>query len=401
MPSNRPDIRPQLGLRRIINVSGTMTSLGSSIVVPEAVQTVDGVLTEFVEINELHRRACATIASATGAEAGCITASCSAGITVAVAGCMTGADLARIEQLPDAAGMKDEVLIQAGHMVYYGAPIEQAIRLTGARVVPVGQSTFARPYHLAGSITEHTAAAVFVISHHAVQYGQIDLAEFCAICRERGVPVIVDAASEYDLRGFLAKGADLVAYSAHKFLGGPTGGIVAGRKDLVRATFLQNYGIGRGMKVGKESIAGTIAALDAWGKRDHAAVRAREGGYLTLWMARLAKVPGLRPSIVPDPTDNPLDRLKLEIIPAESGTTAWALAAALARAEPPIIVRDHEVEHGHFYLDPCNLHAGEAAVVADQIAAVATAIRGQPSPHLGDLRRHQYEALLAWPDRLP
>ena len=82
---------------------------------------------------------------------------------------------------------------------------------------------------------------------HAVQYGQIDLAEFCAICRERGVPVIVDAASEYDLRGFLAKGADLVAYSAHKFLGGPTAGIVAGRKDLVLATFLQNYGIGRGM----------------------------------------------------------------------------------------------------------------------------------------------------------
>ena len=401
MPSNRPDIRPQLGLRPIINVSGTMTALGASIVVPEAVQMAEGILSEFVEINELHRRACTTIAQATGAEAGCITASCSAGITIAVAGCMTGADLARIEQLPDAAGMKDEVLIQAGHMVYYGAPIEQALRLTGAKVVPVGQSTFARPYHLAGRINERTAAAVFVISHHAVQYGQIDLAEFCAICRERGVPVIVDAASEYDLRGFLAKGADIVCYSAHKFLGGPTAGIVAGRKDLVRAAFLQNNGIGRGMKVGKESIAGTIAALEAWGKRDHKAVRARETGYLKLWMDRLAKVPGLRPSIVPDPTDNPLDRLKLEVNAAESGTTAWALASALARAEPPVIVRDHEVEHGHFYLDPCNLHPGEAEVVANQIAAVAASIRGKPSPDLADMRRRQYEAMLAWPDRLP
>ncbi len=401
MPSNRPDIRPQLGLRPIINVSGTMTSLGASIVVPEAVQMAEGILSEFVEINELHRRASTTIAQATGAEAGCITASCSAGITIAVAGCMTGADLARIEQLPDATGMKDEVLIQAGHMVYYGAPIEQALRLTGAKVVPVGQSTYARPYHLAGKINERTAAAVYVISHHAVQYGQIDLAEFCAICRERGVPVIVDAASEYDLRGFLAKGADIVCYSAHKFLGGPTAGIVAGRKDLVRAAFLQNNGIGRGMKVGKESIAGTIAALEAWGKRDHIAVRARETGYLKLWMDRLAKVPGLRPSIVPDPTDNPLDRLKLEVNAAESGTTAWALASALARAEPPVIVRDHEVEHGHFYLDPCNLHPGEAEVVANQIAAIATAIRGKPSPDLADMRRRQYEALLAWPDWLP
>ena len=31
--------------------------------------------------------------------------------------------------------------------------------------------------------------------------------EFCRLCRERGVPVVVDAASEYDLKGFLAFGS--------------------------------------------------------------------------------------------------------------------------------------------------------------------------------------------------
>lgn len=400
MTSNRPDIRPRLGLRSVINVSGTMTSLGASIVVPEAVQTVEAVLTEFVEINELHRRGSEAIARATGAEAGCITASCSAGVTISVAGCMTGADLARIEQLPDTSGMKNEVLIQVGHMVHYGAPIEQAIRLSGAKVVPVGTSTYAQPYHLAGKITERTAAAVYVVSHHAVHYGQIELLEFCAVCHAQGVPVIVDAASEYDLRGFLAKGADLAVYSAHKFLGGPTAGIVAGRKPLVRAAFLQNYGIGRGMKVGKEGIAGAIAALDAWAARDHAAVRVRETRSLELWHERFAPVPGLRPSIVPDPTGNPLDRLKLEVIEAEAGTTAWALAAALAAGDPPVIVRDHEVEHGYFILDPCNLHPGEAEVVADQVVSAAKRIRGKPSPSLQELERRRYEALLAWPDRV-
>ena len=64
MISNRPDIRPELGLRRVINVSGTMTSLGASIVVPEAVETVSRILTEFVEINDLHRKASAVIAAA-------------------------------------------------------------------------------------------------------------------------------------------------------------------------------------------------------------------------------------------------------------------------------------------------------------------------------------------------
>src|SRR5215813_5732033 len=401
MPSNRPDVRPQLGLRRIINVSGTMTSLGASIVVPEAVQMVDHILTEFVEINELHRRASTTIAQATGAEAGCITASCSAGITISVAACMTGADLTRIEQLPDATGMKDEVLIQTGHMVYYGAPIEQAIRLAGAKVVAVGQATFARPYHLAGKITERTAAAVYVISHHAVQYGQIDLTEFCSICRARGVPVIVDAASEYDLRGFLAKGADLVAYSAHKFLGGPTAGIVAGRKDLVRAAFLQNSGIGRGMKVGKESIAGAVAALEAWECRDHEGIRALETRHLEHWFTRLSGQPGVSVSIVPDPTDNPLDRLRLAVDPAVTGTTAWELADALAAGSPPVIVRDHEVEHGHFFLDPCNLHEGEAAMVADRILAELARAR---AGHLGgkisaaERRARRFERLLRWPD---
>lgn len=70
-------------------------------------------------------------------------------------------------------------------------------------------------------------------------------------------------------------GGDLVLYSSHKFLGGPTGGIVAGRKDLVRAAYMQNNGIGRGMKVGKESIVGAIAALKL-GKREIIKVFANE-----------------------------------------------------------------------------------------------------------------------------
>jgi D-glucosaminate-6-phosphate ammonia-lyase len=210
--------------------------------------------------------------------------------------------------------------------------------------------------------------------------------------------VIVDAASEYDLKGFLADGAALAIYSAHKFLGGPTAGIVAGRKDLVRATYLQNGGIGRGMKVGKEGIAGAIAALHAWALRDHAAVRERETGHLRLWQERLGRLAGIHATIVPDPTDNPLDRLKIEIVPAEAGTTAWALASALAAADPPVIVRDHEVEHGHFYLDPCNLHDGEDEIVATQIERTLQGIRGRPGPTLDELRERALTRLLAWPD---
>lgn len=401
MTSKRTDIRQRLGLRPIINVSGTMTALGASIVVPEAVRAVAEILPEFVEINALQRQASAVVARLTRAEAGFITASASAGITLGVAACMTGADLGSIEQLPDTAGMKDEVAIQIGHMVGYGAPVEQAVRLTGARVVPVGQATEVREYQLVHALTDRTAAALYVVSHHTVQYGQLPLDRFVTICHERRVPVVVDLASEYDLRGPLATGADLVIYSAHKFLGGPTAGIVAGSKALVRACFLQNLGIGRGMKVGKEGIGGTIAALEAWEKRDHAAVRATEAGYLELWVKRLDGQPGIGVRVVPDPTKNPLDRLELTVDPDRAGITAWALADALAAGDPPVIVRDHEVEHGHFYLDPCNLHAGEAEVVAERI--VVELKRAQARPHAAkytaaERKARRFARLLQWPD---
>ena len=143
--------------------------------------------------------------------------------------------------------------------------------------MPVGQATSSSAYQLAGSITDRTAAAVFVVSHHVVDYAQIPLKTFVEVCHAKGVPVIVDAASEYDLRMFIAAGVDIAVYSGHKFLGGPTSGVVAGRKDLIRASYLQNHGIGRGMKVGKETIIGVAAALTAWKTRDHAGIRAASG----------------------------------------------------------------------------------------------------------------------------
>jgi D-glucosaminate-6-phosphate ammonia-lyase len=400
MKNERDDVRPELGLRPVINVSGTMTALGASIVVPEAIAAMRQILPEFVEIGDLQRKASAVIARLTGGEAGTITACTSSGITVAVAACMTGDDLARIEQLPDPTAMCDEVPIQLGHMVSYGAPVEQAVRLAGATVRPIGQATRARPYHLEAALSEHTAAALYVVSHHCVDYGQIPLAEFCAVCKAKGVPVIVDAASEYDLTGFLEAGADLAVYSAHKFLGGPTAGIVTGRKDLVRATYLQNHGIGRGMKVGKESILGAMAALEAWGTRDHAAARAREQAHLRLWRERFTGRPGVRVEVLPDPTNNPLDRLRFHVDPSEARITAWELAAELAAGDPPVIVRDHHTEHGFFEMDPCNLHHGEAETVAARVLAELerAGAEGSRGRSLEEIGRAAMDRLRAWPD---
>ncbi|MBY5785964.1 aminotransferase class V-fold PLP-dependent enzyme [Rhizobium leguminosarum] len=395
------DIRPSLGLRPVINVSGTMTSLGASIVVPEAISAMASILPHFVEINDLQRKASAVIARLTGGEAGFVTASCSAGISLAVAGAITGNNLLAIERLPDVVPEKNEVLVQMGHVVSYGAPVDQAIRLAGGKVVLVGQATSTHRFHMENAITDKTAAAVYVVSHHVVDYGLLNLKEYVEIAHAKGVPVIVDAASEYDLRIFLEQGADIALYSGHKFLGGPTSGIVAGKKELVRHAFLQNMGIGRGMKVGKESIFGVMAALEAWENRDHAGIRERETGYLNLWKRTLDGRPGLTALIEPDPTNNPLDRLRLIVDPEQAHITAWDLADALAKGSPPIIVRDHEVEHRYFYLDPCNLHPGEETIVAERLAQELDKARASNeiiATPIENRSRHRFDGALRWPD---
>lgn len=395
------DIRTKIGLRPVINVSGTMTSLGASIVVPEAIEAMAAILPQFVEINDLQRKASAIIARLTGGEAGFVTASCSAGISLAVAGAITGPDLLAIERLPETSTPKNEVLVQMGHVVSYGAPVDQSIRLAGGKVVMIGQATSTHRYHMENAITDRTAAAVYVVSHHVVDYGLLNLKEFVEIAHAKGVPVIVDAASEYDLRIFLEQGADIALYSGHKFLGGPTSGIVAGKKNLVRNAFLQNMGIGRGMKVGKESIFGVMAALEAWEKRDHARIRDRETGYLNLWKETLADRPGITALIEPDPTNNPLDRMRVIVSPQEAHITAWDLAARLRSGPTPIIVRDHEVEHHYFYLDPCNLHPGQERIVAARLAEELDTARASNeviATPFENLSRHRFDGALRWPD---
>jgi L-seryl-tRNA(Ser) seleniumtransferase len=135
--------------------------------------------------------------------------------------------------------------------------------------------------------------------------------------------------------------------------------------------------------------------------RDHAGIRARETGYLTLWMERLRGIPGVTACLEPDPTRNPLDRLKLAVDPERARITAWDLADALAAGDPPVIVGDHVVEHGYFYLDPCNLHPGEAEIVAERIAQELERARTRPpgqASSAADRKARRFQRLLSWPD---
>lgn len=369
------DIIDELGLTRLINASGTETVLGASPVSPEVVGAIAAILPHAVDMAELQRLASRTIAEATGAEAGCITGCTSASIAIAAAACMTGLDLARIEQLPDAAGMKNEIVIHKGHVVNYGSTITGDIRLAGARVVEFGAVLETGLYQLRAALSDATAAAFYVISHHAAPTGMIPLPLYVEVCHARGVPVVVDAAAEYGWRDMLGTGADLVLFSAQKALGGPTAGVIAGKRHLVRAAYAQSRGIGRPMKAGKEAVVGTIAALRRWMALDHAAIRQTVEGSADHVARRLSGIAGMAASVVPDETGNPFSRVHLLIDSARAGFSAHGLDAELWRRRPRLVLRSLQADRGILQIDVRRLDVAGLDDLCDRILAAIDAAR--------------------------
>jgi len=368
------DLYEQYGLRQVINACGKMTSLTGAIVLPEIIDTVTEAMRHFYELDELQTLAGRVIAKATGAESGCVTACTSAGITLGVAACMTGTDLGRVHQLPDTDGMPCRVLIQKGHCVDYGAPITQTIRLAGADVVEIGTINRCTTDELQHELDKGDVAAIVAVeSHHTVRSGWIPLPKLIPLAHAAGVPVLVDgAAQDQRLRELIGFGADLVITSAHKYLCSTTGGIVAGRGDLIEAVYLQNKGIGRGLKVGKEGIFGAIAALEYRMRQDVPAWTAEQDRKVRLILECLADVPGLALSVDIDPNGCPFSRVRLTPDPTITGHTAVDLADQLIVGNPTVVPRAHHADEGYLNLDAIELTDNEIALACEKVRAILT-----------------------------
>jgi L-seryl-tRNA(Ser) seleniumtransferase len=161
-----------------------------------------------------------------------------------------------------------------------------------------------------------------------------------------------------------------VIFSAQKAIGGPTAGIVAGGRDLVRACYAQQRGIGRPLKAGKEAVMGAIAALERWAALDHAALEAAVEARARAGAAKLAGLPGLKASVVRDETGNPFSRVIITVDPAAAGLAAHDLARALARTEPRILLRSLYADCGILQMDVRRMDEATLEMICARIAAV-------------------------------
>lgn len=282
-----------VGARTIINAKGTSTRVSGALLAPEVTAAMQEAAQYCVDMAELQAAASKIIAATTGAEAGIVTSGAAAGLLLGTAACVAGLDPAKMARLPDTTGMKNEVVMVRSQRNQY----DHAIRSAGVHIVEVGLPDRvagagmrdAEPWEIAAAVTERTAAIVYVANTNA----RPAIEEVARVANSKHVPLLVDAAAQLppaaNFRHFIAAGADLVAFSGGKAIGGPQGsGILCGGRDLMMSAVLQQldldiawdlwspppslidksrlaglppHGIGRQCKVGKETIVGLLVAL--------------------------------------------------------------------------------------------------------------------------------------------
>ena len=380
----------RLGVRRRINAAGALTRLGGAVMAPEVVEAMAAASRASVDIGELQDAASQRIAEATGAEAGLVTTGAAAALTLAAAASIARWDVAKMAALPHADTFPHDILIPRTHRTGYA----HALAASGARLVDIGHNDRGTGAGVRGleawEIESALSPSVVAVAFSVNTASLADLPAVAAVCRANGVPLIVDAAAQLppkdNLKRFVSMGADLVAFSGGKALGGPqASGILAGRRDLVASALLQqldmdvapetwtpprmvdranlsgvpHHGIGRGFKAGKEEIVGLLTALDRFVKADDAADNARLEARLKAIAAALG---GHDVKLVPSSVTGRVPVLEI------AAPDALALSARLQRGDPPVHLSERHAARGVLTLDP-------QVLLPEQDAPLAAAIR--------------------------
>lgn len=356
-----------LGVKPFINASGTITTLGGSLMSIEAIEAMRVAAGAFVDVNDLLVKAGAYLAGRIGVPAAFICCGAASGMQLAAAACLTGTDAQKVRALPHTAGWKNEFVIS---MVDRHTYIHQGIEVCGGKLVRVGSEDAVTSADLIEGIGEKTAAVV----HFLGKQSKEQLREVIAGASKKGVPVMVDAAAQLPPRANLTElvdmGASLVVFSGGKGLRGPQStGLVVGKKECVEAVRLNaspNSGIGRGMKVGKEEILGLVAAVDRFLNRSDAEDVADWTAQVLVVVDALVDIPGVRAYVMAEGQDAAPEMAPRAYVdmPAERRD---AVMKALRAGDPPIVVRRSATG---ILVDPMTMQPGEEAVVARRLKEV-------------------------------
>ncbi len=263
------DLFKEFGVRTFINAAGTLTYMTGSLMHDEVLEAINTSAKEFCLLDELQDKVGEKIAKMVHSEAAVVTSGAFSGMTLGLAGILTGKDEKKVQALPHIAytGMKSEVICQVSHDIVYN----QALTNTGCKIVRVETTE-----EVAKAVNERTALMHFL--HIESDKGKIQHEEWVALGKKFGVPTSIDIAADVppvsNLWRFNDMGFDFVVISGGKAICGPqSAGILMGKKNIIEAARLsmppRGFNIGRGMKINKEEILGMYVALEKYINLDH------------------------------------------------------------------------------------------------------------------------------------
>jgi len=394
----------QLGLEPIINAAGASTRVGGPLMHPAAATVMAEAARASVPLDRLEGAASRVIAEVTGAEAGYVTAGAAAGLTLSAAACLARLDIGIMDRLPDTTGLPNEIVVSREQRNGY----DHSLRAAGARLVEVGMNERVagagvrrtETWEYAAALSDRTVAVAYFASPESAP----PVEDVAALCRQSGVPLIVDAAGQLppaaNLRRFIAAGADLVTFSGGKGLRGPQStGIVAGRRDLIMSIALQHldldehwstwtppenlidrarlrgfprHGIGRGFKVAREEIVALLVALQHFVAGDYRADLARFHSNLRTVANGLATTPGLHASMVGAPDEDRIPLLEIAIDEQLLGRNAFEITKQLRCATPSVYVNESRLHEGVLVLNPLGLEDRLVDALIERLRALAT-----------------------------
>jgi len=289
----RVSIYEDLGIKPIINASATLTKLGGSRMPAEVLEAMHAAAGSFIDLPLFQTRVGDRIAELTRNEAAFVSSGAAGGIVLAVATFMAAPNEPDPMAYPMLKGIsRNEAIVFTSQRNGY----DFAILQTGASIVECDDTLES----FESAITERTACLVWFAGALAVKSPSIE--NVIAIAKKHHVPVLVDAAAQIPPISNLwhytkVLGCEGVVFSGGKGIRGPqSAGLVLGTRDLIagcRRLSPPTQGIGRPLKVGKEELAGMLAAVQYTLDQDEAAIFE---GYETVvqnWIGGLAGIAGV------------------------------------------------------------------------------------------------------------
>jgi L-seryl-tRNA(Ser) seleniumtransferase len=360
----------QSSLRRVINGTGVVlhTNLGRAPLAKAAQQAILDVAKSYCTVEfdvaagergDRHRHIAPLVTQILGTEGALVFNNNAGAVLVMLAALCRG----------------KEVIVARGELVEIGGGfrVPDVMKESGAILVEVGTTNKVYAKDYAAAITEKTAAILRVHRSNFAIVGFVaepDLVELVQLAKERNLPLLHDLgsgllASEAELgpswplvrdeprvMQVVREGADIIAFSGDKLLGGPQAGIVTGKAALIEK--IKKHPLARAIRADKLTLAALEATLRLY----------RDG--------KVSEIPAIRDISAPEAllearaqriqesirakTDVAVDVMKSDalagggslplaklptsvVVVGRAGEEARLLAGALREQEPPLITR--------------------------------------------------------------